>query len=209
MLEPAKKAGANLRIFDFGPYMVKIKCIGWVLAVMLVIAPWMAPAQHKLTKIKVNETITVQVPKDWTAMDEMDVTQRYPSVRAPIAAYTNYERVADFMINVSATQWPDDNVELAKEFFKAGLVNMFDKVDMIDEGVRELSGKKFIFFEFESRMNGSRSQEELREPVLRYTYIQYLIQPGQALVFSFSCPRRIKDEWQATARAMMKGVKVK
>jgi hypothetical protein len=189
--------------------MVKIKCTGWFLAVALILAPWIAPGQHKLTKIKVNETLTVQVPKDWTAMDEMDVTQRYPSVRAPIAAYTNYERVADFMVNISATQWPDDNVELAKEFFKAGVMNMFDKVEMIDEGVREISGKKFIFFEFGSRVNGSRSQEELREPILRYTYIQYLIQPGQALVFSFSCPHRIKDEWQATARTMMKGIKVK
>jgi len=189
--------------------MVKIKCIAWILGAMLVIAPFVSPAQHKLTKIKVNETLTVQVPKDWTAMDEMDVSQRYPSVRAPLAAYTNYERVADFMVNISATQWPDDNVEMAKEFFKSGLMNMFDKVEMIDEGIREISGKKFIFFEFESRVNGNRSQEELREPVLRYTYIQYLIQPGQALVFSFSCPRRIKDEWQATARAMMKGVKVK
>jgi hypothetical protein len=209
MLEPAKKAGANLRIFDFGPYMVKIKCTGWFLAAVLVIAPSLAPAQHKLTKIKVNETVTVQVPKEWTVMDERDIAQRYPSVRAPLAAYTNYERVADFMVNISATRWPDDNVELAKEFFKAGLVNMFDKVEMIDEGVREMSGKKFIFFEFESRMNGNRSQEELREPILRYTYIQYLIQPGQALVFSFSCPRRIRDEWQPTARSMMKGIKVK
>ena len=86
---------------------------------------------------------------------------------------------------------------------------MFDKVEMIDEGVHEVSGKKLIFFEFESRVNGNKSQEELREPVLRYTYIQYLIQPGKALVFSFSCPRRMKDEWQETAREMMKGVKIK
>lgn len=189
--------------------MVKIKCIGWILASVLVIAPRVVPAQHKLIKIKVNEKITVQVPKEWTRMDAMDVTQRYPSVRAPLAAYTNYERVADFMVNISATQWPDDDVELAKEFFKAGLMNMFDKVQMIDEGVHEISGKKFIFFEFESRVNGNRSQEELRDPVLRYTYIQYLIQPGQALVFSFSCPRRIKDEWQATARTMMSEIKVR
>ena len=179
------------------------------MASVMALAPCMVLAQQKLVKVKVNENLTVMVPKDWQPMDEMDVAQRYPSVRAPLVAYTNYERVADFSVNISATQWPDDNVELAKEFFKAGLVNMFDKVEMIDEGVHDISGKKYIFFEFESRVNGNRSQEELREPVLRYTYIQYLIQPGQALVFSFSCPRRMKEDWQATARTMMKGVKVK
>ena len=168
-----------------------------------------AAAPHKLVKIKVNDNLTVMVPKDWSPMDEMDVTQRYPSVRAPLVAYTNYERVADFSVNISATQWPDDDLNVAQGFFKAGLVNMFDKVEMIDEGIHQVSGKKFIFFEFESRINGNKSQEELREPILRYTYIQYLIQPGQALVFSFSCPRRMKDEWQETAREMMKGVKVK
>ena len=189
--------------------MLKIKCIAWIFVFVLAAAPFMAPAQHKLTKIKVNDAITVTVPKDWTVMDENDIAQRYPSVRKPLAAYTNYERVCDFSVNISATQWPDDNVEMAKEFFKAGLVNMFDKVEMIDEGVNELSGKKYIFFEFESRINGNRNQEELREPILRYTYIEYLIQPGQALVFSFSCPRRMREEWQPTARTMMKGIKVK
>lgn len=176
---------------------------------MLVIAVFTGAVQHKLIKVKVNDSLSVLVPKDWSPMDEMDVTQRYPSVRAPLVAYTNYERVADFSVNISATQWPDDNVELAKEFFKAGVVNMFDKVEMISEGIHEVSGKKLIYFEFDSRVNGKTSQEELREPVLRYTYIQYYIQPGQALVFSFTCPRRMKDQWQETAREMMTGVKIK
>ena len=190
--------------------MQKIKSIGWFLVVVIAVLPFCVAAQeHKLMKVKVNETLTVLVPKEWQPMDQMDVAQRYPSVRAPLVAYTNYERIADFSVNISATQWPDDDVELAKGFFKSGVLNMFDKVEMIDEGIQEVSGKKFIFFEFESRVNGNRSQEELREPVLRYTYIQYLIQPGKALVFSFSCPRRMKADWQPTAREMMRGIKVK
>ena len=80
---------------------------------------------------------------------------------------------------------------------------------MIDEGISQISGKKFIFFEFESRMNGSRQQAELRESIVRYTYIQYHIRPGNALVFSFSCPKRLRETWQETAHQMMKGVKVK
>jgi hypothetical protein len=163
----------------------------------------------KLVKIKVNESITVFVPKEWRPMDEMDMVQRYPSVRAPIAAFTNNERVADFSINVSATQWPDDNVALAQQFFKAGIMNVFDRVEFIDEGIHDLRGKKFIFFEFRSRVNGNRHQEGYTDPVLRYTYIQYLIEPGKALVFSFSCPVRQREELQETAREMMMGIRVK
>src|SRR5688572_8264832 len=141
---------------------------------------WLFPAvlffiaadKPKLTKVKVNDAITVSVPKDWLPMQDEDIAQRYPSVRKPLMAYTNQERVADFSVNVSATQWPDDDIDLAKKFFKSGLVNVFDRVDMIDEGIREVRGKKLIFFEFESRINGIRQQEGQKDPVLRYTYIQ-------------------------------------
>ena len=87
-------------------------------------------------KVKVNDAITVSVPKDWLPMQE-DGYYSALSIRTwPLMAYTNEERVADFSVNVSATQWPDDDIELAKKFFKAGLVNVFDRVDMIDEGIQ-------------------------------------------------------------------------
>jgi hypothetical protein len=170
---------------------------------------FVAADKPKLMKVKVNDAITVSVPKDWTQMQEEDIIQRYPSVRAPLMAYTNAERVADFSVNVSATQWPDDDIALAQKFFKAGLVNVFDRVDMIEEGIHEVRGKKLIFFEFESRINGNRQQEGMKDPVVRYTYIQYFIEPGRALVFAFNCPHRDRELWQETARAMMKEIRIK
>ena len=188
--------------------MQKIKSVllKWSFLVCLI---GLAADRPKLMKVKVTDAITVSIPKDWRPMDALDFTQRYPSVRAPLAAYTNEDRLVDFSINVSATQWPDTDLELAQKFFKAGVLNMFDRVEMIKEGVYEVNKKKFIFFEFDSRINGNKQQEGFQDPVLRYTYIQYLIEPGKALVFSFNCPRRQKEEWQETARLMMKSVKVK
>ncbi|HYF67788.1 MAG TPA: hypothetical protein VD884_06625 [Ohtaekwangia sp.] len=163
----------------------------------------------KLVKTKVNQELTVVVPKGWTAMDAMDFTQRYPSVRAPLAAYTNEERTIDFSINVSATQWPDANLEISQQFFKASLMNMFDRVEMIGEGVREVNKKKFVFFEFTSRVNGIKRQEGNQSPVLKYTYIQYLVEPSRTLVFSFNCPQREMEDWQETAREMMDRIRIK
>ncbi|MEO8474052.1 MAG: hypothetical protein ABI477_17755 [Chryseolinea sp.] len=188
--------------------MQKIKSVA-PLSLILVALLCTSADTPKLIKVKVNDEVTVLVPKEWMVMNDQDIVQRYPSVRAPLLAYTNLEREADFSVNISATQWPDDNVEIAQKFFKAGLMNIFDRVEIIDEGISQISGKKFIFFEFESRMNGSRKQEEFKESIVRYTYIQYYIQPGRALVFSFSCPKRLREHLQETARQMMKGVKVK
>lgn len=188
--------------------MVKIKNV-MPKAFFFTLVVCIAADQPKLVKIKVNDAITVFIPKEWTPMDDLDITQRYPSVRAPIAAYTNQEREAAFSINISATQWPDDDVALAQKFFKAGIMNVFDRVEMLDEGIREDHGKKFIFFEFDSRVNGNRQQVGFTDPVLRYSFIEYLIEPGRALVFSFSCPQRQKGEFQEMAREMMTSVRVK
>lgn len=165
--------------------------------------------QQKLVKTKVSEDITIYIPKGWQPMDQMDFTQRYPSVRAPLAAYTNSERTIDFSVNVSATQWPDANLEVAQQFFKASLMNMFDRVQMINEGIREVKGKRYIFFEFESRVNGNNQGEGLSDPVLKYSYVQYLIEPRRTLVFSFNAPRRVRQEWEATAGEMMSSIVVK
>lgn len=166
-------------------------------------------ANNKLVKTKVTDEISLSIPEGFIAMTPEDIAQRLPSVRAPLGAYTNEDRVVDISVNISATQWPDANYEIAAKFFKAALFNLYDKVDMIDEGVHEVHKKKYIYFEFESRINPNRRVEGGSEPLLKYTYIQYLVEPGRTLVFSFSCPRPLRQEWQETSRAVMKSVRVK
>jgi hypothetical protein len=115
----------------------------------------------------------------------------------------------DFSVNISATNWPDANVALAQKFFKAGLSNLYDRLDLNDEGIVVLHKKQFIFFEFDSRINGDRRKEGYQDPILKYTYIMYLVERGRTLVFTFSCPKDLKQDWQATAKAMMHSVHVR
>src|SRR6478735_1433342 len=101
-------------------------------------------APPRLVKTKITDDITVLIPKNFRPMDELDFTQRYPSVRQPIGAYTNEAREVDFSVNISATQWSPADVEIAKQFFKAGVVKMFDGVEIIEEGTHTVNGKEFI-----------------------------------------------------------------
>jgi hypothetical protein len=177
----------------------------WLLLIFLLAGN----TEPKLVRTKLAEGMTVRLPKTFRPMDDLDFIQRYPSVRHPIAGFTDENREVDFSVNLSATQWRDSDVELAQKFFKAGVYNMFDGLEMITEGIHEVNGREFIYFEFESRIKGDRSKEELRDPVLTYTYIQYLVEPGRTLVFSFNCPRRLRADWQETARSIMKSIKLK
>ena len=169
----------------------------------------MAFDQPRLVKTKVADGMTVMIPKEWRPMDDLDFSQRYPSVRAPLAAFTNQDRTVDFSINISATQWRRGDEAVAQQFFKASLRNMFDRVEMLHEGVEEIKGRKYIFFEFESRINGSREDEAIRSPILKYSYVQYLITPGRTLVFSFNSPVRERETWQDIAQTMMKSIRIK
>ena len=163
----------------------------------------------KLVKTKVAEGITISIPSELQPMTEDDIILRYPSVRAPLAAYTDINRTLDFSVNISATQWPDANLEMASKFFKASITNLYDRVDYITEGIHTVHKKKYIFFEFESRVNGNKMALGEQQPVFRYTYIQYLIEPNRTLVISFNCPKAMREDWQETVRLMMKSVRVK
>lgn len=178
-------------------------------AVLVLISLVSFDAPPRLVRTKIAEDISIMIPKNFKPMDDLDFSQRYPSVRKPIGAYTNVSRDVDVSVNISATQWPDADLEIAQQFFKAGVMNMFDGVEMLSEGIHEVHGKRFIFFEFESRVKGEKMSMEMRDPVLNYTYIQYLIEPRRTLVFSFNCPRRLREDWQGTAQKMMKSAKVK
>lgn len=167
------------------------------------------PLQEKMVKVKIGESITMELPENLYEMSTDDIARRYPSVRRPIGAYTNDSRLADFNVNISATKWRAEDVDIAKGFFKASFYNLFDRVEMISEEIKEIDDKKFITFEFDSRLNGDASSMEARNPILRYNYMQYLLINGKTLVFGFNCHPRLKDEWKPVVDEMMSTIKVK
>lgn len=166
-------------------------------------------APVKMVKTKVGEGITVSLPSTLSPMSEEDIVQRYPSVRAPLGAFTNSNRDTDFSVNISATQWVQADLEIASKFFKAGIYNLYDRVDIISSGIQTVNKKKFIYYEFESRVNGNKLKEAERQPIFRYSYVQYYIEKGRTLVFTFNCPKDQKEQWQNSAHAIMKSIKLK
>lgn len=176
---------------------------------ILTFLSFISPENHKLVKTKITSDITVSISVELMPMTPEDMAQRHPSVRAPLGAFTDQDRVVDFSIKTSATQWPDADLELSRKFFKSGIYNLYDRVDMIDEGIKSIHKKEYIFYEFTSRINGSKREIGMQEAVQKYTYILYLVENKRTLVITFSCPDQLKDEWQETARAMMNSLRIK
>jgi len=164
---------------------------------------------HKLVKTKIAHDITVSIPAELMAMTPEDIALRHPSVRKPIAAYSDVDRMIDFSIKTSATHWPDADLEMSRKFFKAGLYNLYNRLEMIEEGIQEIHKKNYIFFEFDSRIDGDRRSLGDQDSILKYNYVLYLVEKNRTLVVTFTCPDQVKSDWQETAHAVMMSIRIK
>lgn len=173
---------------------------------LFVVAGFTSP---KLVKTKISNNITVSLPEEFEPMTPEDIIQRYPSVRAPLGAFTNPDRLVDFCANVSATQWKADDSKLAMKFFRSTIFSMYDRVEMISEGEITIHKKNFFYFEFDSRLNADRKNIATQDPLMKYTYIMYLVKADQTLVFSFNCTKEQKEDWQPIAKLIMQSIRVR
>ena len=182
--------------------MGRIKLIMLIVILGISISGW--SQGMKKTKI-LKGVITMKIPKDFYEMTPDDMVLRMPSIRNPIAAYSSEDRVTDFNIKQSATQWRKEDTEIAMRFFKASIYNLFDRVKMIEEGLKEINGESFVVFEFESYIAGDNGQPSER----KYNYLLYYLGLGKTIVFTFRCPEQQMDEYVEKVQTMVKSIKLK
>lgn len=163
----------------------------------------------KLVKTKIGDHITVNLPKHFLEATASDLARRYPSVRKPLGAYTDQDRLTDFSVNVSATQWGAGDIAIAKAFFKASVMELYDRTDFIKEEVQTINGRDYIVFEFNSVVNGDHDSLERQGAVRKYSYMQYLLINGKTIVFSFNTSAHLKAQWEEIVPAIMQSVTVK
>ena len=167
-------------------------------------------SSSKLKKVNLNDHVSIKLPVEFLPMSDDDIARKYYTYRKPLAAFTNPERLADFSFNQSATPWRQKDLILLKDFYKASILKLYTKVDFIQENIVVVNKREFAVLEFTSQI----SEEDKNSPnfgkITRgYDYIQYTVEKGKVLIFHFSCPFQIRENWQATAKSIMMTAKVK
>lgn len=167
--------------------------------------PFLSFQTGKMTKVKLTDGISCMLPDNFYPMSGGDVILRLPSARKSLAAYTDESRLSDFSLNVAASQWAANDISIAKDFYKASIINLYDKVEMTKEEISTINKKQFAVFEFVSLIEGDGlSKKRIR----KYSYVQYTIHKGQTLVFSFNSPVQLKDKWKDQVAEIMNSVKI-
>ena len=185
--------------------------IGSTLGLVAVLATGFSIITSDLVRTEIYQGITVSMPKSFRPMSEALVQERYLAARRPLAAYTGPNQQVAFGLNVSNTRWQAGDLEMLKDFYRASVLELYDEVDFIKEGIEEINGKSFAVFEFVSVVRPDEDDMSItnRKPIRQYTYIQYTIHNDKTWVFDFSVPARAQNEWQATAQEMMSSVRMK
>ncbi|MEP0985403.1 hypothetical protein [Ekhidna sp.] len=164
-------------------------------------------SQEKMTKYQINEDISYIIPESFTLMSQGDRIQKFVSSREPLAMHSSIDREVNFGVNWNPMQWIAGDEEMIYGFYKASIQSMFDKVEFIQDEIKEINGKKFIVFEF---IGSLQSENAFSSKSSRsYTYIQYTSYNDQVLLFNLGCKARLMSQWQPIATEVMNSVKVK
>ncbi|MEQ6122395.1 hypothetical protein [Reichenbachiella sp. MALMAid0571] len=163
----------------------------------------------KLVKIKVNESISMSIPENFRPMTDDEIADRYFTIKRPLALFTDPGMTIDLGVNKSITQWNEKDLEIMKSFQKSNIYSLYDNIEMLSEGIKEVNGRKYAYFEFVSTVKEEEDVFVKKGSINKYTYIQYTLINGNSLVFNFSCPSNIKATWQNVANEIMQSMEVK
>jgi hypothetical protein len=152
----------------------------------------------KLTQTKLVDGISIGLPKEFYVMSDDDIAIKYPSTKKPLAMYTNIDRVVDFGLNVTKSKIPGTDLSVLKDFYKATILETYDKVSFIQDTIHTVNGKRLIAFEFVSTSDG----------IKKYSFFQYALVNGFIYIFNYTLPETLKDQWQPTVKASMNTIRI-
>lgn len=182
-----------------------MKHLVWI----ILLVSFSALAQEKLVKTNITDNISMSLPEGFMAMTDDDMAEKYITHKKPMTAYTTYERDIEFSVNKSNTKWTVEDMHIMQSFYKSSISQLYDEVNFIKEGIYEVNGRKFVYFEFASKVAGDKNSISKKSAVSKYSYIQYTIINKKTILFNFSCPFWSKDKWQNTVGEMMQTIKIK
>lgn len=179
------------------------------LTLFLSLMCFLPQAQPKLERVKVNKSISLKAPTSFIPLSEGELAGRFVTARTPIAMYTSDDLTMELGVNATSNRWPEGDLEIIQSFYKASIANLFTEVKFIQEDIREIDGRKFIAFEFVSKVSDDGNTFGGVGTISKYTFIQYTIVDERVLLFNFTCPSRKRQEWQPVAREIMASIKIK
>jgi len=155
------------------------------------------PLKIKLIKKSIGGFLNVSLPKDFSELSDDDIAKKYPSYIKPLILYSSEDRNIDFGFNISRNIWGND-LKMLKLFYKASIVNLFQKVTFIQDTIATINNRNYVLFEFISEAENKEMDRKLPS-IKNYSYFLYTVEKNRILVVMFNSPARVRRQWSETA----------
>ena len=162
-------------------------------------------AQPVLIEREVTDEILMKIPLK--LKQEPPTMQRSQSTT--LANFVSDDRQSDLSVNRSELRWSQADEELLSQFYKANILNIYDQVEMIQEEIIAINGRKFIIFEFSGQVVDEPNAFKAAKRRSDYTYIQYAIVSDGILIFRFTSSSQMTNYWKESIREAMNSVEIK
>lgn len=154
-------------------------------------------------KVTIVDGITAKMPKDFYKMEDREILDRIMVYKMPLAMFSSGDRLAEFGLSISDNYWAGNDVELLGEFQNAAIHNLFDRLQVLDQGVREVHKHQMYFFEILAGTSAGSAYEK------KYSLIHYVIVQNRILVFNFSCFQFEREKYKDIAWEILSSLKIK
>jgi hypothetical protein len=166
-------------------------------------------AQEGLKKTKINSDLRMKIHEELIPMDFGQRIVKYVSDREPVAMFTTTDSQVDLGINRNSSQWGQEDIDLLRQFYRSGILNLYDQVEFIQDTVRNINDREYIVFEFIGKLEGREDSFRGKRVLSKYIYIQYTIKEDYVMLFNFSAPAIARQKWGNIAYDMMNSIKLK
>jgi hypothetical protein len=181
-----------------------------LLLALLAISSLMSFSQEmSFKKTKINKEIIMMIPEGLRPMSEAQRIQKYVSNREPIAMYTSTDALADFGVNINSSQWASDDYDVLRQFYRSGIFNLYDDVDFYRDTIQVINDRPFISFEFRGTLYGKEGSFRGNQSLSKYVYISYTLKDDRIMLFNFSAPYAIRNQWRQNVDKMMQSIQIK
>ena len=145
------------------------------------------------------DKVEILVPKEFRLMTAEEIKIKYPPTRPPKLVFTDTSLTTNLAFNLTDSRASREVIEQYKDALKQALSNAYSDAEWIDEGIKEINGKKAGYFKMISTAIDTKI----------YNHMFFTDVDGKLLICSFNCTIKNMERWKPVAEEIMNSLVVK
>jgi len=143
--------------------------------------------------------IEILVPKGWKPMSEDLIKIKYPGAKPPKYVLSDVSGGISLAFNPTESRATQEQIETYKGFLKTSLESAFEDEEWIDEGIKEINGRKVGFFKLITNTASGKI----------YNQMFFTDLDGKLLIISFNVVENKMKDWKSAADDIMNSLTLK